>query len=153
SALGVIASMQPYHAIDDGRWAESVIGPERIKSTYAFRSLLDAGVTVALGSDWTVAPSSPLLGIYAATTRRTIDGATPNGWVPEQKIGVEEALYGYTLAGAYASFEEDIKGSLEPGKLGDFGILERDLLGTDPVDNKDLRIGGTVGGGKTTYGQ
>ena len=153
AALGVIASMQPYHAIDDGRWAESVIGPERIKNTYAFRSLLDAGVTIAFGSDWTVAPSSPLLGIYAATTRRTIDGATPNGWVPEQKIEVEEALYGYTLAGAYATFEEDIKGSLEPGKLADFVILDKNLFETNPVDIKDIQILETVVGGKTTYKQ
>src|SRR5690606_37824219 len=125
--------------------------PERIKNTYAFRSLLDAGVTIALGSDWTVAPSSPLLGIYAATTRRTIDGATPNGWVPEQKIEVEEALYGYTLAGAYETFEVDIKGTLYPGKLADDVILDRNVQETDPVDIKDIQILESVVGGKSTY--
>lgn len=151
SELGVIASMQPYHAIDDGRWAEQYIGPERIRDTYAFRSLLDAGAMIALGSDWYVAPPSPLLGIYAATTRRTLDGANPEGWVPEQKILVEEALYGYTLNAAYATFEEDIKGSLEEGKLADFVILEKNLFEIDPVDIKDVRVLETVVGGKTTY--
>ncbi|HYE13581.1 MAG TPA: amidohydrolase, partial [Pyrinomonadaceae bacterium] len=91
----VIASMQPYHAIDDGRWAEKRIGPERAKGTYAFRSLLDAGAALAFGSDWTVAPLDPLLGIYAAVTRRTLDGKNPSGWVPEQKITVEEAVRAY----------------------------------------------------------
>ena len=97
AALGVLASMQPYHAIDDGRWAEAVIGPERSKTTYAFRSLLDAGAAVAFGSDWSVAPPTPLEGIYAAVTRRTLDEAHPEGWVPEQKITVEEALTAYTV--------------------------------------------------------
>jgi len=84
--------MQPYHAIDDGRWAEKRIGPDRIKTTYAFRSLLDRGAVLAFGSDWTVAPIEPLLGIYAAVTRRTLDGKNPDGWVPQEKISVEEAL-------------------------------------------------------------
>ncbi|MDM8002911.1 MAG: amidohydrolase, partial [Bacteroidota bacterium] len=110
--LKVIAGMQPYHAIDDGRWAEEYIGPNRIKTTYAFRSLLDSGATLAFGSDWFVAPATPLEGIYAAVTRRTLDGKNPDGWVPEQKITVEEALKAYTINGAYASFEEDIKGTL-----------------------------------------
>ena len=109
--LGVIASMQPYHAIDDGRWAEKVIGHERAKTTYAFRSLLDAGATLAFGSDWFVAPPTPLEGIYAAVTRRTLDDQNPDGWVPEQKISVEEALRAYTSGAAYASFEENEKGS------------------------------------------
>ena len=116
--LKVIASMQPYHAIDDGRWAEEYIGPERVKTTYAFRSLLDSGATLAFGSDWFVAPATPLEGIYAAVTRRTLDGKNPEGWVPEQKITVEEALKAYTINAAYASFEEDLKGTLEPGKAG-----------------------------------
>jgi predicted amidohydrolase YtcJ len=113
----VIASMQPYHCIDDGRWAEKRIGPERAKTTYAFRSLLDTGATLAFGSDWDVAPMVPLLGIYAAVTRRTLDGKHPGGWVPEQKITVSEAVRAYTMGSAYASFEEKIKGSIEPGKL------------------------------------
>jgi predicted amidohydrolase YtcJ len=100
--LGIIASMQPYHAIDDGRWAEKVIGSERIKSTYAFKSLLDAKATLVFGSDWSVAPAIPLYGIYAAVTRRTLDGKNPNGWVPEQKITVEQALIAYTRDAAFA---------------------------------------------------
>ncbi len=105
--LQVIPSMQPYHAIDDGRWAEKFIG-ERIKTTYAFRSFLNAQANLVFGSDWFVAPPIPLEGIYAAVTRQTIDGKNPNGWVPEQKIPVEEALKSYTIRAAYASFEEDI---------------------------------------------
>src|SRR5690606_7310247 len=108
--LDVIASMQPYHAIDDGRWAERVIGSERIKTTYAFKSLLDAGAVVAFGSDWFVAPPTPLEGIYAAVTRQTLDDENPDGWVPEQKITVEDALIAYTRNAAFASFDEDIKG-------------------------------------------
>ncbi len=150
--LKVIASMQPYHAIDDGRWAESVIGPERIQSTYAFRSFLDHGVTLAFGSDWSVAPPTPLEGIYAAVTRRTLDGANdPQGWVPEQKITVEEALLAYTLNGAFASFEEEIKGSLETGKLADFVILEQNLLTIDPADIRDVSVVSTFVGGRQVY--
>src|SRR6058998_2981917 len=104
--LGVIPSMQPYHAIDDGRWVEQRIGAERIKTTYAFRTLLDTGAKLAFGSDWTVAPLDPILGIYAAVTRRTLDGKNPGGWVPAQKITVGEALRAYTAGNAYATFDE-----------------------------------------------
>ena len=151
ATLGVIPVMQPYHAIDDGRWAEDVIGPERIKTTYAFKSLLDADAKLALGSDWFVAPPIPLMGIYAAVTRRTLDGETPDGWVPEQKISVEQALIGYTITSAYASFEEDVKGSLEPGKLADFVILDQNLLEIDPVAIKDVKVLMTFVGGKKVY--
>ena len=124
--LGVIASMQPYHAIDDGRWAEQVIGPERAKTTYAFRSLLDADARLAFGSDWFVAPPTPIEGIYAAVTRRTLDDKRPGGWVPEQKITVEEALVGYTMGGAFASFEEKQKGVISPGMLADLTMIDKD---------------------------
>ena len=126
-ALGVIASMQPYHAIDDGRWAERVIGPVRSRTTYAFRSLLDTGARLAFGSDWYVAPPTPLEGIYAAVTRRTLDDKHPDGWVPEQKITVEEALKAYTQAGAAASFEENAKGTIAAGMLADLTVIDRDL--------------------------
>ena len=149
--LGVIPVMQPYHAIDDGRWAENVIGPERIKTTYAFKSLLDADAKLALGSDWFVAPPIPLLGIYAAVSRRTLDGENPDGWVPEQKLTVEQALIGYTITGAYASFEEDIKGSLEPGKLADFVIMDQNLLEINPAAIKDVKVLKTFVGGKKVY--
>jgi hypothetical protein len=149
--LKVIASMQPYHAIDDGRWAEEYIGPERVKTTYAFRSLLDSGATLAFGSDWFVAPATPLEGIYAAVTRRTLDGKNPDGWVPEQKITVEEALKAYTVNGAYASFEEDIKGTLEPGKLADFVVLDRDITAIDPAEIWDMKVQQTWVGGKKVF--
>lgn len=149
--LGVIASMQPYHAIDDGRWAEDVIGPERARTTYAFRSLLDSGARVAFGSDWFVAPPTPLKGIYAAVTRRTLDGANPDGWVPEQKITVEEALAAYTRDAAYASFEEDVKGTLEPGKLADLVVLERDITAIAPEEIADVAVRTTVVGGRIVW--
>ena len=149
--LGVIASMQPYHAIDDGRWAEKVIGPERIKTTYAFNSLLSANAKVAFGSDWFVAPPAPLEGIYAAVTRRTLDGNHPDGWVPEQKITVEQALKAYTVDAAYASFEEEIKGSLSPGKLADFVVLGENLLTIQPEKIKEMKVVATYAGGEMIY--
>lgn len=149
--LEVIASMQPYHAIDDGRWAEGYIGPERIRTTYAFRSLIDSGATLAFGSDWFVAPATPLEGIYAAVTRRTLDGKNPDGWVPEQKITVDEALKAYTINAAYASFEEDSKGTLEPGKLADFVVLDHDLTAIDPVEIWDMKVQQTWVGGKKVF--
>jgi predicted amidohydrolase YtcJ len=149
--LGVIASMQPYHAIDDGRWAQKRIGRERCKTTYAFRSLLDAKAVLAFGSDWDVAPLSPLEGIGAAVTRRTIDGKNPGGWVPEQKITVEEALRAYTSSAAYAAFEEGEKGSLSPGKLADFVVLSADPFEIKPADIEKIRVETTVVGGKTVH--
>jgi predicted amidohydrolase YtcJ len=148
---GVIASMQPYHAIDDGRWAEKRIGPERIKTTYAFRSLLDQGARLAFGSDWTVAPLDPILGIYAAVTRRTLDGKHPEGWVPEQKITVEEALRAYTAGNAYAVFAEQKRGKLTPGYLADIVILDRDLTTAQPETLKDAQVTMTLVGGKSVY--
>jgi predicted amidohydrolase YtcJ len=142
--LHVIASMQPYHCIDDGRWAEKRIGPERAKTTYAFRSLLDSGATLAFGSDWDVAPMSPLMGIYGAVTRRTLDGKHPEGWVPEQKITVEEAVRAYTMGSAYASFDENIKGSIEPGKLADLIVLSDDVFAIDPAKIADTRVEMTI---------
>jgi predicted amidohydrolase YtcJ len=151
AALGVIASMQPYHAIDDGRWADRVIGPERARTTYAFRSLRDAGARLAFGSDWFVAPPTPLEGVYAAVTRRTLDGKHPDGWVPEQKITVEDALRAYTAGGAYASFEEGDKGTLERGKLADFVLVDRDLTRVPPESIRDARVTMTVVGGRVLY--
>ncbi|MBS1875871.1 MAG: amidohydrolase [Acidobacteria bacterium] len=150
-AQRVIASMQPYHAIDDGRWAEKRIGAERAKGTYAFRSLLDAGVTLAFGSDWFVAPMDPIWGIYAAVTRRTLDGRHPDGWVPEQKITVEEAIRAYTMGSAYASFDEKVKGSIEAGKLADLVVLSDDILTIAPPRIRDVNVDYTIMGGKVVY--
>ncbi len=147
----VIASMQPYHAIDDGRWADDVIGAERARTTYAFKSLIDSGAHVALGSDWYVAPADPLAGIYAAVTRRTLDGENPDGWVPEQKISVEQALRGYTYEGAYASFEEDRKGMLKPGMLADMVLIDRDLTAIPPESIRDAKVLKTIVGGRVVY--
>jgi len=149
--LGVIASMQPYHAIDDGRWAEKVIGHERAKTTYAFRSLHDAGVRLAFGSDWFVAPATPLEGIYAAVTRRTLDDKNPGGWIPEQKITVEEALCAYTANAAYAEFAEKEKGTLAAGMLADFVIIDRDLTRIAPETIRDAKIVMTVVGGTAAF--
>ena len=150
-ALGVIASMQPYHAIDDGRWAENVIGSERAKGTYAFRSLLDAGGTLAFGSDWFVAPPTPLEGIQGAVTRRTLDGAHPGGWVPEQKITVEDALRAYTRGSAYAGFQNNKLGVLRAGMLADFVMLDRDLTKIAPETIAETRVMLTVVGGRVVY--
>jgi predicted amidohydrolase YtcJ len=148
---GVIASMQPYHAIDDGRWAERVIGDERARWTYAFRSLLDARARLAFGSDWFVAPPTPLEGIYAAVTRRTLDGAHVEGWHPEQRITVEEALRAYTSDAAYASFEEREKGRLASGMLADFVMLDRDITRVAPETIRDARVAMTVIGGRVVH--
>jgi predicted amidohydrolase YtcJ len=149
--LHVIASVQPYHAIDDGRWADKRIGAERVKTTYAFRSLLDSGAVLAFGSDWFVAPMSPLMGIYAASTRRTLDGKHPEGWVPEQKITVAEAVHAYTVGSAYASMEERMKGSLEPGKLADLAVLSEDIFKIDLVEIQNTKVDLTIFDGKIIF--
>jgi predicted amidohydrolase YtcJ len=149
--LGVIASMQPYHAIDDGRWAEKVIGAERSRTTYAFRSLLDAGATLAFGSDWYVAPPTPLDGIYAAVTRRTLDGRNPDGWIAAEKITVEEALKAYTRGGAYAAFADRDTGTIVPGMLADLTVIDRDLRTIPPETIREARILRTIVGGRTVY--
>lgn len=147
----VIASMQPYHAIDDGRWAENRIGPGRARGTYAFRSLLDAGATLAFGSDWFVAPMEPLMGIYAAVTRRTLDEKRPGGWVPEEKISVAEAVRAFTYGSAYAAFEEKIKGSLEPGKLADMAVLSENIFAIDPVRIRQVKVVMTIFDGRVVF--
>jgi predicted amidohydrolase YtcJ len=149
--LGVIASMQPYHEMDDGRWAEPILGHERSKSTYAFKSILDSGARLAFGSDWSVAPPTPIEGIYGAVTRETLDGKHPGGWIPEQKITVEDALRAYTSGSAYASFEEKIKGTLEPNKLADFVLIDRDLTRIPPAGIRDAHVMMTVVGGRVVY--
>jgi predicted amidohydrolase YtcJ len=147
----VIASMQPYHAIDDGRWAEKRIGRDRAKTTYAFRSLLDAGVMLAFGTDWTVAPLDPILSVYGAVTRRTIDGKNPKGWVPEQKISVEEAVRAYTAGSAYAEFQDHVKGTVTPGKLADLVILSDDIFKIEPKEIEKVKVLMTIVDGRVVY--
>jgi predicted amidohydrolase YtcJ len=149
--LQVLASMQPYHAIDDGRWAQKRLGPERIRFAYDFRSLLDSGALLAFGSDWPVAPLQPLMGIYAAVTRRTLDDRNPGGWIPEQKISVAEAVHAYTVGSAFAQFDEQVKGSLEPGKLADLVVLSNDIFHIDPVEIQNTRVDLTVFDGRVIY--
>ncbi|MGC2697066.1 MAG: amidohydrolase [Candidatus Angelobacter sp.] len=150
--LGVIASVQPYHAIDDGRWAEGRIGPDRIKRTYAFRTFLENGVRLAFGTDWSVAPLSPMLTVYAAVTRATLDGKNPGGWVPEQKLTVPEAIEAYTMGSAYAEFQEKEKGSITPGKLADFVVLSDDIFKIPPTAIKNVKVEATFLGGKQVFG-
>jgi predicted amidohydrolase YtcJ len=149
--LGVIASMQPYHAIDDGRWAERVIGRERAETTYAYRSLLDAGAEVIFGSDWFVAPPSVVEGLYAAVTRRTLDGRHPGGWIPSQRIRLDEALRAYTVTAARGSFEEDQKGRLAPGLLADIAILDRDLFQVPAEEIRSAQVVCTAVGGAVVH--
>jgi predicted amidohydrolase YtcJ len=149
--LGVIASMQPYHAIDDGRWAERLIGARRSETTYAFRSLADVGAVMAFGSDWFVAPPTPLEGVYAAVTRRTLDGKHPGGWVPQQKMSVEEALTAYTRDAAYAAFREESLGTLEPGKLADLVVIEQELFTEPPETLAEANVLLTMVGGRIMY--
>ncbi len=151
SETGIIASMQPYHAIDDGRWAEDRIGAQRLKTTYAFRSILDAGGILTFGSDWPVAPLSPIKGVYAAVTRQTLDDANPNGWIPEQKISVEEALRAYTSTNAYAFNEESISGTLEVGKQADFVVLSNDPRSIPQKEITNINVFQTVIGGEIVY--
>jgi predicted amidohydrolase YtcJ len=147
----VVASMQPYHAADDGRWCEKRIGVERSKGTYAFRSLLDNGAVLAFGSDWTVAPLNPLTGIKAAVTRQTLDGKHPNGWLPEQKISLDETIRAYTFGSAYAEFADKVKGTLAPGKLADLVMLDRDLYKIDPTGIDQARVVLTIMDGRVVF--
>ncbi|MFQ5633625.1 MAG: amidohydrolase, partial [bacterium] len=149
--LDVIACVQPYHAIDDGRWAEKRIGHERCKTTYPFRTFLDSGVKMCFGSDWTVAPLDPITGIDAAVTRRTLDGANPDGWFPEQKISVEEAIEAYTMTAAYAAFDDHLKGSITPGKLADLVVLSQDILTIPANEIVNTEVVYTIVGGKVVF--
>jgi predicted amidohydrolase YtcJ len=150
-AMRVVPSMQPYHAIDDGRWVEQRIGPVRIKTTYAFRTLLDTEAPLAFGSDWTVAPLDPMLGVYSAVTRRTLDDKNPGGWVPEQKITVGEALRAYTYGNAWATFNEQKWGTLAAGRFADVVVLDRDPFAVAPESLGTIKPRYTIVGGKVVY--
>ncbi len=150
-ALRVVPSMQPYHAIDDGRWVEQRIGPVRIKTTYAFRTLLDSDAPLAFGSDWTVAPLDPMLGVYAAVTRRTLDDKNPGGWVPEQKITLGEALRAYTYGNAWATFNEQKWGTLAQGRYADVVVLDRDPFAVPAESLGTIKARYTISGGRVVY--
>jgi hypothetical protein len=147
----VIASMQPLHCADDGRWAGKRIRPEQLRGTYAFRSLLDQGAVLAFGSDWNVAPLDPIQGIAAAVTRRTLDGKHPNGWLPEQKITVEEAVRAYTVGSAFAEFQEHEKGQIALGMLADMVILDHDIFSIPAEQITDTHVDITIVDGKEVY--
>jgi predicted amidohydrolase YtcJ len=154
--LGVIAEVQPYHAIDDMRWMEERIGHQRCEGAYAFRSLMEGGAVLSFGSDWPGTnaawyPAKPLLGIYAAVTRQTLDGQPESGWFPDERIDMETAIRAYTINNAYAAGEENEKGSLRVGKLADLTVIDRDLLEIEPSAIKDARILATMVGGRVTY--
>lgn len=147
----VVASMQPFHIIDDGRWAWKRLDEKRLKGTYAFRTLLDTGAVLAFGSDSPVAPLNPLRGVYAAVTRRTLDDKNPSGWIPEQKITVDETVRAFTWGSAYAEFQDGWKGTLEVGKLADFVILSDDIFVIDPVKIGAVKVLTTVVDGKVVF--
>ena len=149
--LGVIASVQPYHLIDDGRWAEKKIGRGRAETAYPFRSLLDTGAVLAFGSDWTVAPLDPVAGICAAVTRRTLDGKNPGGWIPGQKITVEEAVIAYTAGAAFTEFAEKSRGTIEEGKLADLVVLSRDIFKIPAEEIPGAGVRMTIVDGKIVY--
>ncbi|HEX4706522.1 MAG TPA: amidohydrolase [Candidatus Udaeobacter sp.] len=149
--LHVIASMQPYHAIDDGRWAEKRLGHERARYSYAWRSFLDHGVTLAFGTDWPVAPLDPMLGLYAAVTRATLDGKNAAGWIPEEKITLAEAIEAYTMGAAFAEFQERDKGSITPGKLADVVILSDNIFQLKPEAIRNVKVQTTIVGGEVVY--
>ncbi len=149
--LKVVASMQPFHLADDGRWAHKRLDAPRLKGTYAFRTILDTGGKLAFGTDWYVAPLNPLLGVQAAVTRQTLDGKNPNGWIPEQKITVEETIYAYTMGSAYAEYQENVKGSISIGKLADFVILSDDIFTMNPNDINKVKVLKTIVDGKVVY--
>jgi predicted amidohydrolase YtcJ len=150
-AQRIVPSMQPYHTIDDGRWVEKRIGPVRIRTTYAFRTLLDSDAPLAFGSDWTVAPLDPMLGVYAAVTRRTLDDKNPDGWVPEQKITVGEALRAYTYGNAWATFNEKKWGTLAPGRYADIVVLDRDPFAAPAESLGNVKPRFTIVGGRVVY--
>ena len=150
--LEVIPSLQPYHAIDDGRWAESVIGHARASRMHVFQALVASGARLAFGSDWTVAPLDPLSGIHAAVTRRTLDGRHPDGWFPDQKVGLDEALRAYTSGAAFAGGREDDLGTIEPGKRADFVVLSDDLFAIGPERIPEARVEITMVEGRVVFG-
>ena len=154
--LGIIAEVQPYHLSDDMRWMEERIGYERSRGAYAFRSIRDSGAMLSFGSDWpgtsaSEYPINPLLGIYAAVTRQTLSGQPADGWFPDERIDIEDALRAYTVNAAYALFEDETKGSITPGKQADLTVLSRNLLDVSPAEILNAEVVYTVVDGRVVY--
>jgi predicted amidohydrolase YtcJ len=149
--LGIVASMQPLHAIEDMHFAESRMGPERLKYAYIWSDLLDLGVVVATGTDYSVSPYNPFYTLHAAITRQDRDNNPPGGWIPEQALTREEALRAATMAGAYVMFAEDILGSIEVGKLADFVVIPVDYMTIPAEDIWKIKPEMTVIGGEIVY--
>lgn len=153
--LGIIAEVQPYHAIDDMRWMEIRIG-DRSRWAYAFKTLHDAGVRLSFGSDWPGTnaawyTSDPLMGIYAAVTRQTVDGEPQGGWFPEERIDVQTALRAYTVNNAFTAGEEEVKGMLKAGYMADIAVVDRNPFDVDPEELKDLNVVLTITGGRIVH--
>jgi len=151
-AQNIIASVQPYHAIDDGRWAVRRIGEERLKTSFAFGSLVRSGAHVCMGSDWPVAPIDPLTGLEAAVDRETLDGKNPNGWHPEQRITLAQAMRCYTREAAYAGFNDTKMGLIAPGFLADFVVWDHDFFAVDTHALPKTRVLRTIVGGVQRFG-
>ncbi|HCR54382.1 MAG TPA: hypothetical protein DIW27_08205 [Cytophagales bacterium] len=152
----IVAEVQPYHVTDDMRWMEERIGYERCKGAYAFKTLQENGATLSFGSDWpgtnaSYYPINPLYGLYAAVTRQTVHGEPEQGWFPEQKITLEEALKAYTYGSSFGAFEEASKGTIEEGKLADFAVLNANLFESAPSDWLHTPIDYTIVGGVVVY--
>jgi predicted amidohydrolase YtcJ len=133
------------------RWIDKRIGPDRVAGAYAWQRFLKLGIPVANGSDFPVEEPNPMLGLYAAITRQDLEGNPPGGWTPSQRMTRMEALESWTLSGAYAAFEETIKGSLEPGKLADFLVLDRDIMTVPELQIPGTRVLKTFLGGRLVH--
>ena len=147
---GVLASMLPFSMLHEGRWIDGQLGPGRARTSFGFRALLDAGTVVTFGSGW-LDRGSPIDAMYAAVTRRTLDGLHPQGWVPQQRVTVEAALRAHTVAAAYAEFAEGRKGTITVGRLADFVVVDRDLLTIPSNDIPNVRVIMTVVGGRVVF--
>jgi predicted amidohydrolase YtcJ len=153
--LGLIAEVQPYHAIDDMRWMEQRIG-QRSRWAYAFRTLQQAGVRLSFGSDWPGTnaawyTANPLLGMYAAVTRQTLGGEPAGGWFPQERVDLETALRAYTVNNAWAAGEEKLKGSLAAGLLADLVVVDRDPFSVQPAELRNLKVLLTIAGGRVVF--
>jgi predicted amidohydrolase YtcJ len=149
--LKVIASMQPTHCTSDMAWAEQRVGPKRIKGAYAWRSLLQAGARIPISSDFPGETLNPFYGIYAAVTRQDPQGNPRSGWYPEQRMTLDEALRGYTIEAAYAEFAEQVKGSIEKGKLADLVVISKDITKVAPKEILSIKVLKTFVGGRLAY--